>query len=59
MVDTSDEWIRERTGISKRYIVKGDVATSDLVVESTYKAVEDAGINLSKIDAIIVATAFP
>jgi 3-oxoacyl-[acyl-carrier-protein] synthase-3 len=59
MVDTSDTWIKERTGISERHIVDDNTATSDLVVESTYRALEDAGLQVQDIDVIIVATATP
>lgn len=59
MVDTSDEWIIERTGIRERHIADSDTATSDLVVESTYKALENTGLQIQDIDTIIVATASP
>jgi 3-oxoacyl-[acyl-carrier-protein] synthase-3 len=59
MLDTSDEWITERTGIKERRIVEDNVATSDLVVEATYKAIEEAKITLQDIGVIIVATASP
>ncbi|MBI4721443.1 MAG: ketoacyl-ACP synthase III [Candidatus Stahlbacteria bacterium] len=59
LMDTSDEWITERTGIKERHIADPDTATSDLVVESTYKALENTGLELKDIDAMIVATASP
>ncbi len=59
MVDTSDEWIRTRTGIRERRIADENEATSDLVVKATHKALEMAKLKTSDIDAIIVATATP
>ena len=54
-VDTSDEWIIERTGIKKRHIMK-DETTADMAVEAARKAVEDAGIPAEEIDMIIVSS---
>lgn len=59
MVDTSDEWIRTRTGIRERRIAEGNIASSDLGLEAARKAIEDAGISPSEIDLIIVATITP
>ncbi len=59
MVDTSDEWIVARTGIKERHIVDEDTASSDLAVEASKKAIEDAGISPEDIDCIIVATISP
>lgn len=59
IVDTSNEWIVERTGIRERHIADDRTATSDLVVESTYKALEGTGLQVQDIEAIIVATASP
>lgn len=59
MVDTSDEWIRERTGILERRIAQPGTATSDLAYEAGRKALESAGIGAAEIDLIIVATATP
>lgn len=59
MVDTSDEWIVERTGIQERRIVSPDMATSDLASRAAQKALDDAGITAEEIDLIIVATATP
>ena len=56
MVDTSDEWIRVRTGIVERRIVEGDTATSDLAAEAAKNAIKDAGIKAEDIDLILVAT---
>ena len=54
-VDTSDEWIIERTGIKKRHIMK-DETTADMAVEAARKAVENAGIPAEEIDMIIVSS---
>jgi 3-oxoacyl-[acyl-carrier-protein] synthase-3 len=59
MVDTSDEWIRIRTGISERRIAGDDEATSDLAVKAAEAALEDAGIKAEEIDLILVATSTP
>ncbi|MDP2211374.1 MAG: beta-ketoacyl-ACP synthase III [Candidatus Aquicultor sp.] len=59
MVDTSDEWIRVRTGIIERRIVEGDTATSDLAAEAAKNAIKDAGIKPEDIDLILVATSTP
>lgn len=59
IVETSDEWIRERTGIAKRHIAADGEYTSDLGVEAARKAVEQAGLSLDQVDLIIVATATP
>ena len=55
-VDTSDEWIRERTGIGARRQVEGRTATSDLAAGAIKVACEDAGIDPSELDGIIVGT---
>ncbi len=59
MVDTSDEWIRARSGIRERRIAAADQATSDLAVLAAQKALEDAGVAASEIDLLIVATVTP
>lgn len=59
MVDTSDEWIRSRTGICQRRIADKNTATSDLCVLAAEKALEDAGITAEELDLIIVATFSP
>jgi 3-oxoacyl-[acyl-carrier-protein] synthase-3 len=56
IVDTSDEWIIERTGIRERRIVNGNQATSDLAYEAAHKALKRAGLKARDIDLIIVAT---
>jgi 3-oxoacyl-(acyl-carrier-protein) synthase III len=58
-VDTSDEWIVERTGISNRYIADADETTSSLATEAARKAIEAAGIDAASIDLIVLATATP
>jgi 3-oxoacyl-[acyl-carrier-protein] synthase-3 len=59
MVDTSDEWIRERTGIRQRHIIAKDQHTSDLATEAARQALDDAGLTIDDIDAIVVATTTP
>ncbi len=59
MVDTSDEWIRARSGIRERRIAAPDEATSDLAVHAARLALEDAGLPASEIDLVIVATITP
>ncbi|MBV8249798.1 MAG: ketoacyl-ACP synthase III [Comamonas sp.] len=58
-IETSDEWIVERTGIRARHFAAPDVASSDLALEASRKAIEAAGINAQDIDLIIVATSTP
>ena len=58
-VDTSDEWIVERTGISQRYIAAEDETTSSLATEAARRAPEAAGMDAASIDLIILATATP
>ena len=58
-VETSDEWIVERTGIRQRYIAGDDETTSSLAVGASRKALEAAGIDAASIDLIILATATP
>lgn len=57
-LETSDEWIRTRTGIERRYISL-DENTSDLAVEASKKALNQAGLSAEDIDLIIVATVTP
>jgi len=59
MMDTSDEWIRERTGIRERRIAGPEQALSDLCLPAAREALETAGIEGSQIDLIIVATVTP
>jgi len=59
MVDTSDEWITERTGIKERRIADEGTATSDLVADALVKACNQGGVKPSELDAIVVATSTP
>ncbi len=59
MVETSDDWIRERTGIIERRKVAPGQATSDLAVEAAKKALDAAGRTPAELDLIIVATTTP
>jgi 3-oxoacyl-[acyl-carrier-protein] synthase-3 len=59
LVDTSDEWILQRTGIRERHIVDPGVATSDLAKEASLEAIRRAGISPADIDLIIVGTVTP
>lgn len=59
IVDTSDEWIRTRTGIEERRIANDDMDTSDLGYEAAIKAIEDAELTPEDIDMILVATVTP
>ena len=58
-VDTTDEWIIERTGIRQRYIAADDQKTSDLATEAAKAALAHAGIDTSEVELIVVATATP
>lgn len=59
MMNTSDEWIRQRSGIKERHYVEPGVGSSDLAYEASLKAIEAAGIHKSEIDFIIAATLSP
>lgn len=59
IVDTSDQWIVERTGIKERHIAAADVATSDIAYEAARKALANAGVAAAELDLIIVATLTP
>jgi 3-oxoacyl-[acyl-carrier-protein] synthase-3 len=59
MVDTTDEWILQRTGIRTRHIVDPGVATSDLAREAALKAIAQAGLAPADIDFIVVGTTTP
>ncbi len=56
MVDTSDQWIQERTGIQVRHIVDEKTLNSDLASKAALNALEDAGMSAEEIDTIILAT---
>lgn len=59
MVDTSDEWIRTRTGVERRHVVRDDETTSDMCVEAAKIAIEDAGVDVTDIDMVLVGTTSP
>ena len=59
MMDTSDEWIRTRTGIQERRIASDDTNTSHMALGAAREALEDAGISAEEIDLILVATVTP
>ncbi|HEF1902508.1 MULTISPECIES: beta-ketoacyl-ACP synthase III [Bacillus] len=59
IMDTSDEWIRTRTGIAERRIADDTIDTSYMAVEAAKKALEDAGVSGEDIDLILVATVTP
>lgn len=59
VMDTSDEWIRTRTGIEERRIAEDDIDTSDMAYEAALKAIENAGISAQDIELILVATVTP
>ncbi|WP_278548527.1 beta-ketoacyl-ACP synthase III [Paraclostridium bifermentans] len=59
IMDTSDEWIRTRTGINERRLVDENEATSDLATKAAIKAIENANLTPEDIDLIIVATITP
>jgi len=58
-LDTSDEWIRSRTGIACRHIADKSQSSSDLALEASHGALQAAGIDASQIDLIVVATSTP
>jgi 3-oxoacyl-[acyl-carrier-protein] synthase III len=58
-VDTSDEWIRQRTGISQRHIAADGEFTSHLAIEASRRALDHAGVKASDLDLIVLATATP
>lgn len=58
-VDTSDEWIRERTGITQRYIAGEGETTATLGAAAAQAAMDDAGVTIEDIDLIVLATATP
>jgi len=59
VMDTSDEWIVQRTGIRERRWVAPDVTTSDLALEASQEALADAGLSGSDLDMVILATLSP
>lgn len=59
LVDTSDEWIRTRTGIQERRILAAGQVTSDLAAQAARRALEGAGLKAAQIEVIVLATATP
>src|SRR3989442_15822875 len=59
MVDTSDAWIFERTGIRERHIVEGDEVTSGMAAKAAKQALARAKVRAEDLDAIIIATTSP
>jgi len=59
IVDTTDEWIRTRTGVERRHVVAEEQTTSDMCVEAAKVAIEDAGIDVADIDLVITGTTSP
>ena len=59
MVETSDEWIRTRTGIQERHIVDDDEATSDMAIQATQQLLDEYDVDPATIDCIIIATVTP
>ncbi len=58
-VDTSDEWIRQRTGIRQRHVAAEGELTSDIAYHAAQAALEDAGFSAEKVDLVVLATATP
>ncbi len=59
IVDTTDEWIRTRTGVERRHVVEPEQTTSDMCVESATTAMADAGVKPGDIDMVITGTTSP
>ena len=59
IVDTSDEWIRTRTGVERRHVVAEDQTTSDMCIEAAKAAIADAGVEPADIDLVITGTTSP
>ncbi|MEM6812407.1 MAG: beta-ketoacyl-ACP synthase III [Pseudomonadota bacterium] len=59
MVDTSDEWITQRSGIKQRHIAAENETTGEMAIEAAKQAIDSAGISASDIDGVIVATTTP
>ncbi|WP_214875327.1 beta-ketoacyl-ACP synthase III [Exiguobacterium sp. CH10] len=56
-MDTSDEWIRTRTGIEARHLAESDVTVSDMATRAAERALQSAGVTIDEIEAIVCATA--
>ena len=59
MVDTNDEWIRERTGIARRHIAGEKETTAYMAAQAAQAALQNAGMEASEVELIIVATISP
>ncbi len=59
MVDTTDEWIRTRTGVERRHVADKEQTTSDLCLEAAKIALKDAGVTAEDIDLLIIGTTTP
>jgi 3-oxoacyl-[acyl-carrier-protein] synthase-3 len=59
IIDTSDEWIRERSGVEQRYFASPEIATSDLGVAAAARALENAGVAKDAVDMVVFATMTP
>ena len=59
VMDTSDDWIRQRTGIRQRHFAADEEGVSDIATVAAQRAIEDAGIDASEIDYIVFATMTP
>ncbi len=59
LLDTSDTWIRERTGISERHVARADETTALMAAEASRRALAEAGLASDEVDSIILATATP
>ena len=59
IVDTSDEWIRTRTGVERRHVCAEDQTTSDMCIEAAKVAMDDAGVKPEDIDMVITGTTTP
>ena len=59
MMDTTDEWIRERTGIEQRYYVEQGTTTADLGARASVRALESAGVAKEEVDFVVFATMTP
>jgi len=59
IMDTSDAWIRERTGVETRHYVEAGTSTTDLAVPAARRALESAGVDAAEIDLVVFATMTP
>src|SRR5210317_366012 len=59
IVDTSDEWIRTRTGVERRHVCDPEQTTSEMCIEAAKVAIDAAGVDVSEIDLVITGTTTP